>query len=121
MPKPDKMLRVRPLKELEAAVSKLKRVVLFHPDPIAELQPAQYCICRKNEKKGGTVVLSMIQCEKCWEWFHFVCVGIEDGADTAAMVYTCGWCKSKVKTAKLGTAKESGSAALQRCPKVQHD
>ena len=46
LPKPDKVLRNRPLKEVAAAVSKLKRVVLFHPKPIVEELPAQYCVCR---------------------------------------------------------------------------
>ena len=35
MPKPDKWLQSRPLKEVESALLKLKRVVLFHPDSVA--------------------------------------------------------------------------------------
>lgn len=48
MPKPDKVLRFRPLKEVEEAVAKLKRVVLFHPNPIVEELQAKYCICGKG-------------------------------------------------------------------------
>ncbi len=49
MQKPDKVLRFRPLKELDAAVSKLKRVVLFHRKPIVEELPPQYCVCREDD------------------------------------------------------------------------
>lgn len=115
MPKPDKMLRVRPLKELEAAVSKLKRVVLFHPKPIVELLPPRYCICGKDEKKGGKKVLPMIQCDECWEWFHFVCVGIKEGTDTKNMAYKCGWCKSEVD--KEGYQRNKG---LRKVAKRRH-
>jgi hypothetical protein len=54
MPKPDKVLRFRPLKEVEHVVSKLKRVLLFHPKPIVEELPAKYCVCGKGERKRGT-------------------------------------------------------------------
>jgi hypothetical protein len=47
MPKPDKVLRFRPLKEVKSALAKLKRVVLFHPDPLVEKLEPQYCYCKK--------------------------------------------------------------------------
>ncbi len=90
MPKPDKMLRFRPLKELEKAVSKLKRVVLFHPEPLVKKLVAKYCICGKDERPEET---GMVQCEKCWEWFHYDCLGIKEGTDFSDVVWTCVWCK----------------------------
>jgi hypothetical protein len=55
MPKPDKVLRFRPLKEVERAVSQLKRVLLLHPKPIVEELPAQYCVCKKGAQKRQRV------------------------------------------------------------------
>jgi hypothetical protein len=93
MPKPDRVLRSRPLKEVGDAVSKLKRVVLFHPQPIVEELPHQYCVCRKGEHVSREKSADMIQCEGCWEWFHFACVGIQPGTDVSQLVWTCEWCK----------------------------
>ena len=92
MPKPDKMLRFRPLKELEKAVSKLKRVVLFHPDPLVEELLASYCTCEKPERPDET---DMVQCENCWEWFHYDCLGIEEGTDFSEVLWKCEWCEDK--------------------------
>ena len=65
MPKPDKVLRFRPLKEVDGALSKLKRVLLFHPKPIVEELPAKYCVCGKGERKNGKGSTEMVQCEGC--------------------------------------------------------
>ncbi len=89
MPKPDKMLRNRPLKELDAAVSKLKRVVLFHPKPITELLKPQYCVCKQDEHLEEKNPLAMIQCEECLDWFHFDCVDFPPGADVKSMAWKC--------------------------------
>lgn len=98
MPKPDKVLRSRPLKELGAAVAKLKQVVLFHPKQICEKLPAQYCVCKKPERKKGKKSKEMIQCAGCWEWFHFDCVGIADGSDVTDKDWKCEWCRDVVDT-----------------------
>jgi hypothetical protein len=92
MAKPDKVLRFRPLKEVQHAVAKLKRVLLFHPKPIVEELPAQYCVCKKGERKQGQGSTEMIQCDGCWDWFHFDCVGFEDDADVAGKEWNCEWC-----------------------------
>ena len=52
MPKPDKVLRFRPLKEVPEAVAKLKRVVLIHPKPIVEELKAKFCIYGKGERNA---------------------------------------------------------------------
>jgi hypothetical protein len=78
MPKPDKVLRIWPLKEVERSVSQLKRVLLLHPKPIVEELPVQYCVCKKGERKKGRESTEMVQCDGCWDWFHFDCAGIED-------------------------------------------
>ncbi len=96
MPKPDKVLRFRPLKEVDGALSKLKRVLLLHPKPIVEELPAQYCICKKGERKKGKGSTEMIQCEGCWDWFHFDCVGIKGGADVVGVDWTCEWCRDPI-------------------------
>jgi hypothetical protein len=92
MPKPDKILRMRPLKEVVTAVQKLKRVVLFHPDEIVIELPAKMCICGKGERKRGDKTKMMIQCEECWEWFHYGCVGLEDDFDSGEGQWKCEWC-----------------------------
>jgi hypothetical protein len=53
------------LKEVRDAVAKLKRVVLFHPKPIVEELPAQYCVCRKGEDKKQGGESEMILCDMC--------------------------------------------------------
>lgn len=96
MPKPDKVLRFRPLKEVEEAVAKLKRVALFHPNPIVEELQAKYCICGKGERKGGMKTKLMIQCGECWEWFHFDCAGLTDEDSIQNIDWKCEWCQSVV-------------------------
>ena len=89
MPKPDKVLRSRPLKEVNDAVARLKRVVLFHPEPIVLELPAKYCVCGKDEHIAGKQPGMMIQCDGCWEWYHTACVTRPD--DDAA-IWMCEWC-----------------------------
>lgn len=92
MPKPDLALRTRPLKEVENALEKLKRVVLFHPDEIVLEVPAKYCVCGQGERKGGKRTKLMIQCEECFEWFHYDCVGLADDYDGENNDWKCEWC-----------------------------
>ena len=94
MPKPDKVLRFRPLKEVSEAVAKLKRVVLIHPKPIVEELKAKFCICGKGERKAGKKSKLMIQCEECWEWYHSDCAGVEDAAAVQNADWKCDWCKN---------------------------
>ncbi len=54
--------------------------------------PAQYCICKKGERKKGKGSTEMIQCEGCWDWFHFDCVDIKDGAHVGGEEWSCEWC-----------------------------
>jgi hypothetical protein len=96
MPKPDKWLRSRPLKEVESALLKLKRVVLFHPDPIVQELPHQYCVCKKGENAKNDESAHMIQCDECWEWFHFACVGINNKGDHEDGEWKCEWCEDTV-------------------------
>jgi hypothetical protein len=94
MPKPDKVLRFRPLKEVSEAVAKLKRVVLIHSKPIVEELKAKFCICGKGERKAGKKSMLMIQCEECWEWYHSDCAGVEDAAAVQNADWKCDWCKN---------------------------
>lgn len=96
MPKPDKVLRSRPLKEVGAALVDLKKVVLFHPDPIVEELERVYCVCRKGERYSGTGSKGMIQCEVCWDWFHTDCVGLPNDGRGAGDDWQCEWCRSVV-------------------------
>ena len=96
MPKPDKVLRSRPLKEVQAAIEKLKRVVLFHPKPIVEEVPPKYCVCRQGERQKGKKPSRMIQCGDCWEWFHFDCVNIAEDANMENVDWKCEWCNSEI-------------------------
>lgn len=96
MPKPDKVLRKRPLKEVGPALAQLKKVVLFHPDPIVkELEPV-YCVCKKGERLAGGRSKVMIQCVACYEWFHMDCVGLSDDGDGVGDDWQCEWCHSDV-------------------------
>ena len=83
------------MKEVRDAVAKLKRVVLFHPKPIVEELPAQYCVCRKGEDKKQGGESEMILCETCWEWFHFACVGLGGDVDVPEGEWKCEWCRDK--------------------------
>ena len=51
MPKPDKVLRFRPLKEVDGALSKLKMVLLFHPKPIVKELPAITAFAKRASAK----------------------------------------------------------------------
>lgn len=96
MPKPDKVLRSRPLREVAGALSKLKRVVLFHPKPIVmELAPG-YCVCKKGAHRKGEHTSTMIQCEGCYEWFHYDCVGLKDNDAAPGDEWRCEWCRDDI-------------------------
>lgn len=94
MIKPDKVLRKRPLNEVETAVKKLKKVVLFHPDPIVQELRPKMCICGKPERLRGDKTKLMIQCDACWEWFHFDCVGLDDDYEAEDEPWQCEWCRN---------------------------
>lgn len=96
MPKPDFVLRKRPLQEAEAAIAKLKQVVLFHPDPLIMKLPSRYCVCGQDERKGGKRTKRMICCDTCLEWFHFDCVGLLDEFEPDEGNWDCEWCCSDV-------------------------
>ena len=95
MNKPDKALRGRPLVEIEDAVGKLKRVVLFHPDEIVQELKPKMCVCRKDERKGGKLSKFMIQCDERWEWFHYDCVELADDFEADGVVWNCEWCTNE--------------------------
>lgn len=96
MPKPDRVLRFRPLNEVQRAISRLSRVVLFNPDPICKELPPQYCVCGQGERRGGKKTKHMVQCVECWQWFHFDCVGLGDEADIDGVDWKCEWCSSAI-------------------------
>jgi PHD-finger len=96
MPKPDKVLRFRPLKEVPEAVAKLKRVVLIHPKPIVEELKAKFCICGKGERKRGEKPKDMVQCDECWEWYHSDCADVADVVAVQNSDWKCEWCKNGV-------------------------
>ena len=91
MQKPDKVLRFRPLKEVKAALAKLQRVVLFHPKPLDEKLPPEYCYCKDGERKRGTKSKSMVQCVGCW-----------NGITTTVLGY------QKVKSSKISSGSVAG-------------
>ncbi len=95
MPKPDKVLRSRPLKELGSAVAKLKLVVLFHPKPIVVQVPAKTCVCRQPAVRGGGANTEMKQCDECYEWYHTDCIVNKELVDLFGGVLKCEWCRDK--------------------------
>jgi len=118
MPKPDKALRTRPLVEVKPAVEKLKRVVLFHPEEISLELAAKMCVCGQDERTSGGKTKKMIQCDECWEWYHYDCVSLDDDYDPEEAQWKCEWCtngaddkgkqrwKSHRKKAKLRDIKD---------------
>ena len=96
MPEPDKVLRSRPLVEVQAANAKLKKVVLFHPKPIVVQESAKMCVCRKPVRKGGKKTAAMTQCHECFEWFYNDCAGITDDRDLRGDKWKCEWCLDEV-------------------------
>ena len=95
MQKPDKILRTRPLKEVPRALEKLRRVVLFHKEPISIPKPPEYCVCRKDVDRGKGKTSSMVNCISCHDWFHFDCAGIAEDADLEGVDWKCEWCLDK--------------------------
>lgn len=114
MPKPDKVLRARPISEAQAAVSKLKRVLLFHPRPICEQLEAQMCVYRKGERKGGKKTKVMTQCDCCYEWYHNDCANIPDDFDAENNEWKCEYCLESPD--REGYQMEVG----QKKPKKRH-
>lgn len=94
MPKPDKVLRSRPLKEAEECIQSLKRVVLFHPDPIVMEIAPHMCVCGKGERKVGKKEKRMIQCDECYSWFHWDCAHVPNAFDAESSSWKCEWCEN---------------------------
>lgn len=92
MAKPDQVLRHRPLMEVETALERLKRVVLFHPDPVSVAIDAKYCVCRQGAHRANAVLNHMIQCDSCLDWFHFDCVGLIGSPEDQPDDWKCEWC-----------------------------
>ncbi len=92
MQKPDKVLRSRPIGEVQLAVEKLRRVVLFHPNVISEELTPKMCVCRKGEQRRGRGSNVLTQCDECFEWFHNDCAGLPDDVGAAGEVWRCEFC-----------------------------
>jgi hypothetical protein len=90
--KPDKLLRNRPLKESLESVKELQKVLLFHPDPLDKSVAAKYCICGQGEVLKGEEKSEMVQCESCFEWYHYGCVGYTDALEDSENEWKCEWC-----------------------------
>ena len=67
-----------------------------HPNDLAiEVVPSEphqlYCICRTADESN------MIGCDKCEEWYHFGCVGIDISQilDIESYEFTCPRCRAK--------------------------
>jgi hypothetical protein len=114
MPKPDLALRSRPLKEVQPAIEQLKRVVLIHPEEIVVEMESKFCICSKPERQQGSKTRMMIQCPKCYEWFHYDCVKLNDDFDAENTYWECNWCKSEVDKYGMQRWKEDRKKAKLR-------
>lgn len=62
-------------------------------DEEAEDPSALYCICRKPYQKKNP----MIMCDKCQDWFHFSCVGLNADEADKMTAYDCPVCLGLVK------------------------
>eukprot|EP00741_Cyanophora_paradoxa_P007391 tig00001127_g7150.t1 len=55
----------------------------------------KYCICDGAEDPEG----AMVQCNRCWDWFHFACIGLSAEEDVDAMApYVCAACAATTCT-----------------------
>jgi PHD-finger len=90
MQKPDKFLRFSPLKYVLNAVNELRSVFLVHPDPIFTKVEGHGCYCRNK------MTDQMVQCDDCWEWYHFKCVEETKENLQAIQKYICKFCRDKV-------------------------
>lgn len=63
--------------------------------------PGVFCVCRGIDDG----VRSMIQCNRCKDWFHFECVDIPE--DRVPSLYRCSRCK--ILSRKVGKTQEAMS------------
>eukprot|EP00826_Nyctotherus_ovalis_P052010 TRINITY_DN6544_c0_g1_i2.p1 TRINITY_DN6544_c0_g1~~TRINITY_DN6544_c0_g1_i2.p1 ORF type:complete len:235 (-),score=27.13 TRINITY_DN6544_c0_g1_i2:291-995(-) len=68
---------------------------------VRKADPGVFCVC-KGIDDG---IRSMIQCNKCKDWFHFECVNISE--DCVPSLYRCSQCKILPK--KAGKTQEAMS------------
>ena len=53
-----------------------------------------YCTCKMPESLDN-----MVECERCFQWFHYRCVGIANEGDTAS--WHCQECRGRCKRRRL--------------------
>lgn len=88
-------LRNRPILESLESVIELKTVLLFHPDTLDAQVQSKYCVCRKGELPNDDENSKMVQCEECYEWYHYGCVGYTDVVGDSGNAWKCEWCLSQ--------------------------
>ena len=55
--------------------------------PKSRSQPV-YCVCRSTDTSKP-----MIQCDRCSEWYHMVCIGVDEMTADDISEYVCGQCR----------------------------
>jgi hypothetical protein len=77
--------------DLEPALESLEALLEDPGAAAPPLPPApgepRYCLCRLPAGDPD-----MIQCDVCEEWFHFLCVGLDDTTAAALATYCCPLC-----------------------------
>lgn len=98
LPSKGKEKAKRPAKQAKKKVpkpaeAKPKKKPVKKKAPVVEV----YCLCKTSDESRP-----MIQCEKCDDWFHFDCIGLDPAKNTENFKYFCPQCqpKPKMKLAK---------------------
>ncbi len=87
--KPDKILRLHPLKCVVPLVQDLQAVLLFDLRPIMTEVERRRCFCKNKSTP------QMIACDLCDEWFHLECLGLNNEAIDGMGDFVCGWCQGQ--------------------------
>jgi len=90
--KPDRMLRNHSLKVLESAVPVLQSVLLFHPQVLVLDLPDIWCICGNTGRIEVDETKEVVQCGRCYEWFHQEHISLPEGVDLKSFEFSCEWC-----------------------------
>ena len=110
-------------KQIKAKHRPKKKVYHLRENPIKkrysayEMRPEKkaFCLCRTIAQKEGASL--MIECESCCEWYHSLCIGLEEDTlkdvDDSEIKFICGLLKCRsTPTLILGTENFTGNLLM---------
>ncbi len=84
-------------------------------------EPPKYCVCKKSDVRGKKYSNEMIQCDQCWEWFHYDCVGIPSGAELGDDEWKCEWCLDPLDKEAISGGERDGRGQASDTTVTSHD